>query len=253
MRMAAIATVLLVLSSASVSAQQAQLYDDRPKISVNGEALVDVTPDRIILSFGIETSDKSVEVAKRMNTDILRKAVAAIKQCGVSEKDIQTDHLSIQPHYRDDYRAVDFIGYFVRNTFLVTLNKTGEVDELVSKVLAAGVTQIHGVDFQTTEYKKYREQARELALKAAKEKAQKMAAVLGESIGVPLQISETYSGMGSSYSSWCWGTWGWGRGGGMNQNVAQNSRGHSSEVSDTIALGKVSIRAAVSVTFELRK
>ena len=64
----------------------------------------------------------------------------------------------------------------------------------MTNVLAAGVTNIHGIDFQTTEIKKYREQARELALKAAKEKAEKMAAVLGTIDRRPLQISESYLG-----------------------------------------------------------
>jgi uncharacterized protein YggE len=39
----------------------------------------------------------------------------------------------------------------------------------------------------------------------------------------------------------------------MSQNVVQNVQGGSSEISETISLGKISIRAAVTVTFELRK
>jgi uncharacterized protein len=256
MKAMALAVSLVVVSSLPVWAQQATLYDDRPKISVNGEAVVDVKPDKIVVAFGIQTWDKDIELAKKMNNDILRKAVAAIGECGVPAKEIQTDHLSIHPRYHDDYTAKDFIGYFVQNTFLVTLSETGKVEELVSKVLGAGVTHIHGIDFQTTEFKKFREQARELALKAAKEKASKMAAVLGQSIGKPLQIAENYSGTpGHYYSSWWWGGWGWGSGqmGGMSQNVVQNMRGNSGEISDTIALGKLSIRAGVSVTFELKK
>ena len=66
--------------------------------------------------------------------------------------------------------------------------------------------------------------------------------------------SENYSNMGGGYySSWWWGGWGSGQMGGMSQNVMQDVRGNSSEISDTIALGKLSIRAGVSVTFELKK
>ncbi len=35
--------------------------------------------------------------------------------------------------------------------------------------------------------------------------------------------------------------------------VVQNVQGESGDVSDTIALGKISVRAKVSVVFELRK
>ena len=55
MRTLAIAMILVLLSSLPVRAQQAQPYDDRPKINVVGEAVVYVKPDKIIISFGIET------------------------------------------------------------------------------------------------------------------------------------------------------------------------------------------------------
>ena len=168
-----LAVWLVLAANLPAWAQPASSYDNRPKINVNGEAVVDVRPDRIVVAFGIQTRDKDIQAAKRKNNDILRKAVAAAKECGVPEKEIQTDHLSIQPRYRDNYEVENFLGYFVQNTFVVTLGDTAKVEELVSQMLAAGVTHIHGIDFQTTDFKRYREQARELALKAAKEKAEK--------------------------------------------------------------------------------
>ena len=244
--------VVTVATLCPVWAQQSQMYDDRPKITVNGEAVVNVRPDKIILTFGIETSDADIMAAKQKNIDILKKAVAAIKETGIPEKEIQTDYLSVEPRYKHEYSREDFMGYFVRNSFVVTLTETAKIDELVTKVLQSGVNYIHGVDFQTTEFKKYREQARELALKAAKEKADKMAAVLGQSIAAPLQINENYSGSPWWYYS-SWSSWGHGSSQGISQNVIQNIAGGSGEISDTIALGKISIRANVAVTFELKK
>jgi uncharacterized protein YggE len=151
--------------------------DDRPKITVTGEAVVNVKPDRIVLSFGIETSDQAIAAARQKNADAFKKAVAAIKECGIPEKDIQTDHLSIEPRYKDGYRGGAFLGYFVSNTVAVISNSPEKLEDLVTKLLEAGVSHIHGIEFQTTEFKKHREQAREMALKAAKEKAEKMAAV----------------------------------------------------------------------------
>jgi hypothetical protein len=78
-----------------------------------------------------------------------------------------------------------------------------------------------------------------------------MAAVLGRSVGAPIQIAESYTGSPWRYYSSWWG-WGSGRYEGMSQNVAQDVRGGSGEISDTIALGKISIRAGVAVTFEMR-
>ena len=67
-----------------------------------------------------------------------------------------------------------------------------------------------------------------MALTAAKEKAEKMAAVLGGTIGKPLAINESYGG-GSWYFS-SWSGWGYGRSsGGMSQNVIQDQRGSGGE------------------------
>jgi uncharacterized protein YggE len=245
------AAVLALLVVAPAMAQQSQTYDDRPRITVNGEAVVTVQPDKIVITLGIETWDPDVSVAKRKNNDILLKAVTAIKECGVPEKEIQTDHLSIEPRYKDSYRKEEFIGYFVRNTVAVTLTATDKVETLVTKVLESGVNYIHGIDFQSTDFAKYRDQARELALRAAKEKAEKMAAVLERKVGAPMQINENSGGSPWSYYS-SWSGWGFSRNQGMMQNVVQNIPGGSGEISDTIALGKISIRAGVAVTFELK-
>lgn len=252
MKAIAMAAVMTIMSICPAWAQQTQMYDDRPRITVNGEAVVNVKPDKIVVTLGIETWDADIMIAKQKNNDISKKAVAAIKESGIPEKEIQTDHLSIEPRYKNDYRKEDFIGYFARNTFVVTLAETDKVEGLVTKLLQAGVNYIQGIDFQTTEFKKYREQARDLALKAAKEKADKMAGVLGQTVGAPIQINENYSGSPWRYYS-SWSGWGYGRSQGMSQNVIQNVQGGSGEISDTIALGKISIRANVSVTFELEK
>lgn len=239
-------SVLMVLACTGAWAQQPQMYDDRPKITVGGEAVVNVKPDKVVVSFGIETWDADINVSKQKNNDILKKAVAAMKECGVPEKEIQTDQLSIEPRWHGSYEKQNFIGYFVTNTVMVTLSEVKKVEQLVSSALTAGVTHIHGLDFQTTEFKKYREEARDLALKAAKEKAEKMSAVLGQTIGRPLQINENYTG-----SSW-YGGWNRGRSSGMSQVQVQADRGSSGEIVDSVALGKLAVRAGVSVTFELK-
>ena len=253
MKTKVITTLLIVMAMCSIRAQQTQLFDDRPKITVNGEAVVKVQPDQIIISFGIETWDKNIMVAKQENNKIMKKAVAVIKEYGIPDKDIQTDHLSIEPRYDSNYEKKNFIGYFVRNTFVVTVAEPDKVENLVTGVLQSGINYIHSINFQTTEFKKYREQARELAMNAAKEKAEKMAGSLGQLIGNPIQISEGYGGSNWWYYS-SWNGWGSGsRSNYMSQNVMQNIGSGTGEISETIALGKISIKASVNVIFELKK
>ena len=68
-----ITTFLIVMAMCSLQAQQTQLFDDRPKITVNGAAVVKVQPDQILITFGIETWDKNIIAAKQKNNEIMKK------------------------------------------------------------------------------------------------------------------------------------------------------------------------------------
>ncbi len=243
-------TAMIVVFTASTLPAQQPPSVDQPKITVTGEALVYAKPDKIVLNFGIETRDNQLLAAKRKNADIWKKAAAALKESGVPDKDVQTDYLSVEPRYRNYNEIDEPIGYVTRNMFVVTLSDPAKVESLISRMLEVGVNHVNGVEFQTTEFKRHRESARELALTAAREKAVKMAAALGCTIGTPLAINESFGG-GSWYFS-SWSGWGYGRSSGMSQNVIQDQRGSGGENPESMALGKISIRAGVSVTFELK-
>src|SRR5512145_2551050 len=93
--------VMLAMALISPLHAQGTGVDRQPQITVNGEAVVYAVPDRIIISFGIETWDFDIAVAKKKNNDIMRKAVMVITECGVPEREIQTDYLSIEPRYKN--------------------------------------------------------------------------------------------------------------------------------------------------------
>ncbi len=231
---------LLMLSSIAYA-------DDDPArtISVTGEAVVKVEPDTVVATFGVETYDNEIVAAKEQNKDVIQKAFAAVRELGIEENAIQTDHISIEPRYKDSsYERGSINGYFIRNTFAVTLKEPEKLEELLTKLLQTGITSVHGVDFQVSELKPHREQARELALLAAKEKAEKMTAVLGQKLGRPMQIQE-------NQNDWWMGRYG--RASYMSQNVMQNAEptGGQDDMGESVALGKISVRANVSVTFEL--
>lgn len=65
MKTTAIALLFVVASSLSARAEQGRSFDDRPKISVSGEAVVEVKPDKIVILFGIQTNDKDITIAKK--------------------------------------------------------------------------------------------------------------------------------------------------------------------------------------------
>ena len=247
-----IIAALVAVPCGPLLAQPVPQYDGTPKITVNGDAVVNVTPDKIVVRVGIETWHGRITTAKEKNNRILKLVMEALAEAGIADKDIKTDYLAIDPDYDGQYPRREIVGYHVRNTLAITLKEVEKLESVVATLLEAGVTHIHGIEFETTEFKKYREQAREMALTAAKEKAETMAGTLGQTIGAPLQITENYSGSpGWYYSSWSW--WGGFSNGGMMQNAIQNAPGEAGDTGETIALGTIPIKAGVTVTFELAK
>jgi uncharacterized protein YggE len=249
MRAGLLTLMFVSLLGASAGGQTFPAYDDRHRIAVVGDAVVNVAPDRIVITFGIDTRHPTLLPAKQQNDMIARNALAAIKKAGVRDRDIQTDRLSISQRFADNQVL---LGYTVRNMFAVTLIDPAQVEEVITTALNAGVNYLLSVDFQTSELKKYREQARELAVRAAREKAEKMASALGQVVGTPIQIDEDQRYAGPAYySSWSGSGWDTGRGAStVSQVTSQVSAG---EASDTVALGKVAIRAGVRVIFELTR
>ena len=226
---------------------RAQLFDARSAgISVTGEAMVSVAPDRILITFGASTRHLELAPAKNENDAIITRTLAALTALGLTARDIQTDGISIQQRWSSD--GEKFLGYTVGNMLVVTVDTTARVEPVIAAAVGAGINYLGGVDFQTRDLKKYREQARELAVKAAREKADKMAAALSEKVGRARQVSEqSYNDGGVTYRSG-WSSWSSGRDRSMSQvSVAIGS----SELTETLALGTIGIRARVSVQFDL--
>lgn len=241
--------LLALVTVVAVIAPTIPFAEEVPHITVTGEAEVQVTPDRVTVMFGIETWDDEMETARKNHGDILKRAKAAIAGTGVPEKDIRTDHLSIEPRYTNGYEKKNFVGYFVRNSVSVILNEPDKLETLIAGILKAGVTHIHGISFETTKLKSHRMEARRLAMAAALEKAEVMTAVVGKTVGEPIRISEN-----TPYRPWHYagGWWGHGRASAMSQNVVQNISGQGDGASDTVALGKISVTAGVTVAFTLK-
>lgn len=222
---------------ASEPSRQVELV---PSIEVSGMGELKVVPDEIVLLFGIETQDMSLDKAKTDNDSRARKILSLLKELQIDPKDVQTDYVSISPQYERDVSEPEFRGYKVSVSIQVLLHDTAKYDELVTKALIAGANHLHSVDFRTSEERKNRDEARRMALIAARKKAEKMAAALNCRIGKPLSIVENRL---SSYFG----------GGHFISNSVMESAEEISEDADqsTLALGRMSVKATVSVRFEL--
>jgi len=216
-------------------------------ISVTGEAEVRIVPDEVLVTLGIHTWDKNLETARRENDRILQRVLNLAGRYDLEPEQIKADYLDIQPHYENwDYPG-DVEGYSVRRTVVVTLKDITRLEDYVTSVLGSGVNYIHGIEFRTTKLRTYRDQARELAIRAAREKADDLTSALDMQIGEPVSISEGQMG----WWAWSGSSW-WGSGyNSMTQNVVQVSGGSGPELDSGLAPGQILIKASISVVFEM--
>jgi len=222
-------------------------------ITVSGDADIKVIPDEVDISIGVEAWDKDLAIAKEDNDKRVQAVIAAAKKSKVHEKYIQTSRLSITPRYRNERNKTDFIGYFVQKAIVITLKDTDKIDDLLSGVLEAGADQVFGVHFRTTQLRKYRDQARVAAVKAARAKAEDLAAAVGQKVGKARSISEgqIYERRGWLYCDPFWNPGGGYRNSGsMSQNVISSGSSGSGNQGNTPA-GQMTVSARVSVNFEL--
>lgn len=228
-------TLLLLLVPATANSQK---ENDRPLITVSGQGEVLVVPDEVVFSLNAVTRDKDLLVAKNRNDEVVRKVLALARTYNVPANLVQSGHISLDEEYSDEEvtrRPRVFIGYVVSKRIAIVLRDVSKAEDLLGEIFKSGITRISNVEFRITDSRKYRDQARAMAMKAAQEKATAMAAQIGQSIGKAYSISEE----GFSNPS------------AMSNNI-RGVVGSDSDAGGTIALGQISITARVTVSFELK-
>jgi hypothetical protein len=205
-----------------------------PIISATGTAEIKVAPDEVTLILGVDSHDKELTIAKADNDRRIKKLISLAHAAGVDAKNIQTSALTMGPEYSDE-KIPKLLGYQVSQTIGVTLTDLSKYEELMTSSLKVGVNRVDGINFFVADPKKYREEARIKAVRAAREKATAMAAELGKTIGKPWEVTEETDTDARDITT---------------ANFAMRYRMPMQEAS-TVAGGEVTIRALIRISFQL--
>ena len=206
-------------------------------ISVIGTAEIKLPPDQVRLTLGIDSHDKELVVAKASNDQRLKKLMTLAHAARVEAKNIQTSALTMGPEYSDE-KIPKLLGYQVSQTLTVTLTDLSKYEDLMTSFLKAGVNRVDGADFLLADPKKYREEARLKAVRVAREKANTMAAELGQTLGKPWEVTEE-TDADTPY---------------LNANTRipmMHFQMPMQQEEPTIAGGEVTVRATVRASFQL--
>jgi uncharacterized protein YggE len=231
----------------------AQEIDKMPVITVSGKAEIQIVPDEVILSLDFTKLNNDVQVAKKLNDESVSKILELTRRFGIAPQDITTTSISVDMKYEsirdpknriydedgDEIGKKVFKGYEVSKTIIVRLRDISKFEDFFNETLKTGLTEVNSVSFETSKLREVKDKARDMAMKAAKEKATAMAGSIGQTIGKAVKITEgTVSNQYLSNLS-------------ANSNVTASRVATVTENLATFSPGTIKVEADVAVSFLL--
>jgi len=221
-------------------------------ITVSGSAEVLIAPDEVVCSLDFIKTNKDLQTAKRLNDESVGKILELTRRFSISPQNVQTTQISVDMKYEsirdpktriysddgDEIGKRVFRGYEVSKTVTVRLTDISRFDAFFAEALQTGVSSVNSVRFETSKLRENKDKAREMAMKAAKEKATAMAAAVGQNIGRAIKVTEGNVG-GQPYMGYA-----------ANSNTT-GTTGVFTESLVTFAPGAIKIEAQVTVSFQL--
>ena len=223
--------ILIFLFSLIMEAQEQKQI---PQVSVNGEGKIKVTPDKAIITFGVDNIGKEAAEVKKLNDETVDKVMTFIKKFGIPKTDVQTTAVSLNRNYDYDKKKYTFNA---SQTIIILLKDISKYDSLMMGLVDNGINNITNVCFESSKMEDLKSEARKLAIKEAKHKAEDFVSVLGQKIGKAILISD------NSVQNYF-----------PQQTMFKSSMGMAAdgnEPRETLAIGQIEVTANVNVSFLL--
>ena len=226
-----LAALALAALPATVSTARAQPVPP-PTISVSGEAIVSVAPDRAHINGGVTTEAKTAREASDANNKSMAAVLTALKAAGIADGDIQTSRISLQPQFAQRQQPqgpAQIIGYRASNRVTIRLNDVTKVAGTIDTMVGAGANEIGGIDFEVSQESRLLDEARVKALEDARRKAEIYARAANVRLGAPTSITE------------------------QGGAIPMAGRAFKANVQTPVAPGEETLRVSVSVSYEIVK
>jgi uncharacterized protein YggE len=225
---------LLILGILFVTMSNAQEHKQVPMINVSGEGKVKIAPDQALISISIETKGTKAVDVKQENDKKMDAILKFIKKSNIAAEDFRTQRISLNPNY--DYEKKKY-SYIATQSVEILLKDLSKYDTLMEGLVNEGINRIDNVEFKSSKLLQLQSDARKLAIKDAKAKAEDFVSVLGQKVGKAIVISDnsqTYNPQPRMYAM---------------KSMSMDKL--ESAPRETLAIGEIEIIANVSVSFVL--
>ncbi len=165
--------------------------------SIQGEGRVLGVPDVAEISLGVVVEGgKDISELQKENAQKVNEIVSFLRNQGIKEEDIQTSFYNISPRYSkkksniEDYSIEEIIGYKVEERLTVKIKDLEATGRVLAGAVDRGANLVSGPSFKIEDIASLQKEAREIAIKKAKEKAQNIAEIAGFGLGKLVSIAE---------------------------------------------------------------
>jgi hypothetical protein len=156
---------------------------------INGQGQVTAIPDIAVLRIGVQTMDENLTTAQQENARLSQSFLDAIQQLGIT--DIKTFQYTANRQFDFENGTRIDRGYLVRNIFEIRTSDMDTVGSIIDTAVSAGANVVDFVNFEVSNINLYYQQALNLAVQNAYQKASSIASSLGTAVNpIPAKITE---------------------------------------------------------------
>lgn len=158
---------------------------------VSGTGQVSAVPDMATISFSVTKQANTVADAQNQTNSAISQILSALRNSGISDQNIKTTSYNVEPNY-DFSSGQKITGYTASQDVQVKLTSLDKVNQTLDTVTGNGANVVGGVSFgfSDTFSQKLQDQARQIAVTQAKQKAQSLANAAGIHLGQIVNVTE---------------------------------------------------------------
>lgn len=164
-------------------------------LSVSATGQADTTPDEAQFEAGMESFGGNAKAASTANAVAIAKVVAALRELGIPEKDIQTRNVDINRIQWGDRKGQ----YQASNVVSVTVRQVERAGATVTAASEAGANILNGPNLRMSDPEAAANAAYTAAYKAARGRAQAYADAADMEIARVLYIRDAGGSQGNRY------------------------------------------------------
>jgi uncharacterized protein YggE len=159
------------------------------QIKVNGIATLEVNPNVVDVTLTLEVQGPRPKEAVAGLESKRKTLVPALRSAGVSADELRLSHVNVTPVHKrhPDSHVID--GYRASITLVATLKDFSRIGDLMDTAAAHEVSRMH-THFRSTKMAEMKVRVREMALQAARSKANQVATSMKVALGDLLAVEE---------------------------------------------------------------